>query len=104
LENNSRRDPKMQNSMHELSYGDKPSKKRSEFIAFFTIVPLAVLLPVKYIHITGIIATLILMVTYMSKNSEPKQRTQPIKTIKPTYNLTHADLICMLRNAQEQKQ
>ena len=101
MENNSRGNTKVQNTMHELSYGSQSSKGRRSLLTFIAIVSVAVLLPVKYIHITGIIATLFLMYNY-AKN-EPKQNIEPKLILEPEYRLTQIDAIAMLRNAQVEK-
>ena len=102
MENNSRGNKQMQNTMHELSYGSNTHKKRfglKEAVVSALIIGISLTSPL-YIRL---IVTLGLILHYGFPKIEPKQNIEPRTEYKPTYSLYAPEIISMLRNAEVAK-
>lgn len=98
MENNSRRNPKMQNTLHELSYGSNTHKTKSFDIKY---LPIAIgLLGISLsapIYVTWIMTTLLGIYFYIPRNSaqkvnEPKTGTPNKKPIYIDHKLIEHNL------------
>ena len=106
MENNSRGNTKVQNTMHELSYGRNTQKTRLNPI-YGIVFPFLALVIFQSLHSSLILRlTLTLGLGIMFHLlSEPKQiiERKTETEITPTYSLKRTDLLCMLRNAQVER-
>jgi hypothetical protein len=86
MENNSRRNPKVQSVMHELSHGSNSHKKQYvDILLFLSLVPLGIFLPAKYIQILGIVVCITWLARNWSINKYYQKVNEP-KTGNPYLN------------------
>lgn len=102
MENNIRRDQKVQNTLYELSYGSNTPKKR------FGLTQLAIFILLFGISTTSpiwvpMIITLGLFLYYQVPKNERRTENEPKTELIPSYNANAIDIICMLRNAEVEK-
>ena len=93
--------------MHELSHGSNSSKNRLEFISV-SIFTLSAILYMFNLHIPAVSVWIIGMwLAFYTQikypKIEPKKENEREMIVKPQYNISEAQLICMLRNAQVAK-
>lgn len=93
--------------MHELSHGSKSSKNGLDFIAvsIFTLCGVFYMFHLDIAAIsTWIVGMWIAFYNHLKNPKiEPKLNNERQMKQIPTYNLSQAQLICMLRNAQVEK-
>lgn len=110
MEDNSRRNTKVQNTLHELSYGNESSKSRLELISISLFMLSATLFFLQKHHIAYFLwitsACIALLISKKPKNeTEPKNERQNERKTEfiPAYGVDRTRMLVMLRNIETEK-
>ena len=110
MEDNIRRNTKVQSALHELPHGDKSSKSRFEFISISLFMLSATFFFLQKHHIAYFLwITSACIALFISKNSKIESETKNERSNErktefiPAYGVDRTRMLVMLRNIETEK-